>query len=248
MLARRAFVTLRKLFELGELHGRQVAKDLLSFLWLDDIAHMFSTNIIFPLAGNFFSCFLRSMSKGILAIDPGEKESAYVIWDGSSILAKEILPNERFLKVLSVHISSPHAFSGVAIERVASYGMAVGREVFETCFMIGRIWQTIINETPFDTTLPIALIPRVAVKRAICHDSRAKDANLSQAIKDRFGKGKTGKGTKKDPSVLYGINTHLWAALALAVAVIDDPRLMSEHSAELLSQSINRPATSKSEK
>lgn len=171
--------------------------------------------------------------KTVLAIDPGYKESAYVIWDGVSLLAKEILANSVFLDVLTALLQQP-TFQGVACERVASYGMSVGKEVFETCFVTGRVWQTIQLRTPYGVEMPFALVPRLYVKQAICHDSRAKDSNINQALKDRFGKGKTGKGTKDDPSPLYGMNSHLWAALALGVAVIDEPRLMVEHSASLL--------------
>jgi hypothetical protein len=166
----------------------------------------------------------------ILAIDPGDKESAFVLWNGAAVLAKEILPNSAFLQSIRRYekLSILH---GVAIERVASYGMPVGKEVFETCFWTGRFWEEVSRWE----AMPCALIPRLAVKVAICHDSRAKDANLNRAIKDRFGAdGGNGKGTKANPGVLYGIKEDLWAALALAVAVVDEPRLMEEHSASKL--------------
>jgi len=42
---------------------------------------------------------------------------------------------------------------------------------------------------------------------------RAKDANIRQALLDLIGP----QGTKKTPGPTYGIKSHTWAALAVAV-------------------------------
>ena len=66
---------------------------------------------------------------------------------------------------------------------------------------------------------------RLDVKLHLCKDSRAKDANIRQALLDRFpatGGGKTPQiGTKAQPGPLYGIKSHLWAALGVAVTFAD---------------------------
>ena len=80
----------------------------------------------------------------ILAIDPGNIQSAYVLTtDELAIKDKGKVENEALLekiyKVADFHVEELHA----AIEMVACYGMAVGKEVFDTCVMIGRIVQVL---------------------------------------------------------------------------------------------------------
>jgi len=51
---------------------------------------------------------------------------------------------------------------------------------------------------------------------------RAKDANIRQALIDRYGPGKDKAiGQKKTPGPLYGFKSHEWAALAVAVTWMD---------------------------
>jgi hypothetical protein len=88
---------------------------------------------------------------------------------------------------------------------IASYGMAVGKEVFETCVWIGRFVEVARVEP--------RLVYRRDAKLHLCHSPRAKDANVRQALIDRLGP----QGTKKNPGPTYGMRSHLWAALAVAV-------------------------------
>jgi hypothetical protein len=92
---------------------------------------------------------------------------------------------------------------------IASYGMAVGREVFETCVWIGRFAEI--------ARQPVQLVYRRDVKLHLCHSPRAKDANVRQALIDRLGP----QGTKKNPGPTYGMKSHLWAALAVGVYAMD---------------------------
>ena len=97
-----------------------------------------------------------------------------------------------------------------AIEMIASYGMAVGAEVFETCVEIGRlceIWKKWRAQEP-------SRLPRLAVKQALCHDSRAKDANIRAALIARFG----GPSCIRKGGSLYRVKGDEWAALGVAVA------------------------------
>ena len=54
-------------------------------------------------------------------------------------------------------------------------------------------------------------------------DSRAKDANIRQALVDRFAPGQPnhGKGTKDEPGWFHGFRADVWQAYALAVLVAD---------------------------
>ena len=146
----------------------------------------------------------------MLAIDPGNKQSGWCLFGGKSVLDSGILDNHEMLELIYQHRANK-----LAIEMIASYGMAVGREVFETCVWIGRFmqWHNLPDE--------VRLIYRKDVKLYLCGTTKAKDTNIRQAIIDLFppvGGGKTPQiGTKKQPGPLYGISSHAWAALAVAL-------------------------------
>jgi hypothetical protein len=148
----------------------------------------------------------------ILAIDPGTTRSAWVLLRGGRPEAFGIDPNELILWALRAG-TLPDGTLGrppvAVIEQVASYGMPVGAEVFETVRWSGR-FEEALHPTP------VVLLPRMAVKMHLCGNSRAKDPNIRQALLDKFG-GKSATGTKKAPGPLHGIHADLWAALAVAV-------------------------------
>lgn len=148
----------------------------------------------------------------ILAIDPGPTQSAYVIWDGAQKGGAQILSNETMMALVMSTARGTGA-DAMFIEKIACYGMAVGAEVFETCVWTGRFIQAWESETekPYDR------IPRGDIKVHLCRSTRAKDANVRQALIDRFG----APGTKKAPGPLFGVTSHCWAALAVAVCAHD---------------------------
>lgn len=155
----------------------------------------------------------------VTAIDPGNIQSAYCVMDTQDCRPLRFgkIPNEQLAEDLN---SGKHEGHDVfIIERVACYGMPVGREVFDTCEWIGRFSQIIISrygKTP-------EYILRMDVKRAICHDTRARDANIRRALIDRFARHdlKNGKGTKNNPDWFYGFKADIWAAYACAAAWVD---------------------------
>lgn len=151
------------------------------------------------------------MSEALFAVDPGTTESAIISWDGQSVGMASILSNEILLKTLQ---SSTNLLGGrvIAFEMIASYGMPVGKETFETVLWIGRMQQVAL-----DAGAIVHLVYRRDVKLHLCGQSRAKDANVSQALKDRFGE----KGTKSAQGVTYKLHSHLWQAFALAVFTFD---------------------------
>ena len=106
---------------------------------------------------------------------------------------------------------------------IASYGMPVGWTVFETCLFIGQILYVAEN---CENIARVDLITRNDVKNMICHSSKAKDSNITMAIKGRYpatGGGKDPyKGTKDQPGPLYGFANDMWQALALAHAYLDN--------------------------
>ena len=148
----------------------------------------------------------------IVAIDAGTIQSAYIRTDCKQIASKGIVPNEQILPMLR----NLNDEDSVAIEMIACYGMPVGREVFETCLWIGRFIEA------YESThrRKAELVYRKDVKICLCGTMKAKDSNIRQALLDSFpqtGGGKTPAiGTKLKRGELYGMKSHLWAALAVA--------------------------------
>jgi hypothetical protein len=141
-----------------------------------------------------------------MAIDPGNKVSAYVIWDGREIGDMDIKDNGDLLDMLRGMLCHAEL---LVVEQVKSYGMAVGDTIFDTVFWSGRFVQAWPGQ--WDR------MPRMDVKMHLCHSSRAKDTNIRQALIDRFGV----PGTKKKPGLTYGLKKDLWAAFGLAVTAYD---------------------------
>jgi hypothetical protein len=143
----------------------------------------------------------------ILGIDPGPEKSAFVTIRNSDIISHSITPNEEAIIGFMTRTFQP-LYDAVVIEMVASYGMAVGASVFDTCVWIGKFWHCLTSHTN-----SIKTVFRRDIKLHFCGSMRAKDANIRQALIDRFGV----PGTKKNPGKLYGIKADEWSALALCV-------------------------------
>lgn len=142
----------------------------------------------------------------ILAIDPGSTESAYVLLeDGYKIVEFGKVNNEKMLAIVATY----NCMNTVVIEMIASYGMPVGAEVFETCVWIGRFVQA--------ANCKVERLYRKEVKLHLCNSVKAKDSNIIQALKDRFGD----KGTTKNKGPLYGIKSDIWQALAVGITYLD---------------------------
>ena len=152
----------------------------------------------------------------ILAIDPGTEQSGWCFL-GADRRVKDsgVLPNADVLRLVwnGVHeIGALRcAADTLAIEMVASYGMPVGREVFETVRWIGRFQQA------WRDPEAVRLIYRRDVKLHLCGSMRAKDPHVWQALIDKLGP----IGTKACPGPLYGVKSHARSALAVAVTAAE---------------------------
>lgn len=167
----------------------------------------------------------------IFAIDPGNTESGYVITDMDlKPITFGKIANEKLLNEIrdEIHHAGRHGQKiYFAVEMIASYGMPVGKEVFDTCLWIGRFLERIhawnrynvIGQPP---VMP-ELIYRKDEKLTICSSPRANDATIRQALVDRFAPGESnyGKGTKKAPGWFYGFRADIWQAYAVAVTYHD---------------------------
>ncbi len=159
----------------------------------------------------------------ILAIDPGSEKSAWVAYDSEKKIPINFGIEEN--TIISECLSTPRKYCeqfGIAdffaIEMIASYGMPVGKSVFETCVWIGRFIHAWGSKG-------YKKIYRIDVKMHLCKNTRAKDSNIRQAIIDRYqasGGGKTPQiGTKAQPGPLYGVSKDVWSALAVAITAAE---------------------------
>ena len=151
----------------------------------------------------------------IFGIDPGYTESAFALirMPEFEIIEKGKLPNEDVLNIC--RRCTAEAVDLAAIEMVASYGMPVGREVFETCVWIGRF----MGATPKG----LKFVYRLDEKICLCHDTRANDASIRRALIDRYARHdlKTGRGTKKNPDTFFGVKSDIWSAIAVCVTAYE---------------------------
>lgn len=141
----------------------------------------------------------------ILAIDPGPIESAYLVLENGNPLEFGKQPNDWIMEFLE----EDHVEQHLAVEMIASYGMPVGREVFETCVWIGRFIQAWGGSH--------TLVYRRDVKLYLCNSARAKDGNVRAALIDKYGGKDKAIGKKATPGPLYGVSADVWSALAVAV-------------------------------
>lgn len=142
----------------------------------------------------------------ILAVDPGTTQSGYVLFDGR-VLRSGVMPNEDLLKIVADDRSDVFA-----IERIVSYGNVVGDETFQTVHWAGRFQQA------WACPNEVRLIRRLDVKKALGLRGSARDKDVNAALLAQIGP----KGTKAAPGPTYGVTSHAWAALAVAVAAMKE--------------------------
>lgn len=153
----------------------------------------------------------------IFAIDPGTLDSAWLVYAlrNGNLVEFGIEDNLSLRDRLKFFTSKPETI--LAIEQIRSYGMPVGKSVFDTVQWTGRFIECWSNQ--------FIQIPRIDVKMHLCKNTRAKDGNVRQAIIDRYpatGGGKTPQiGTKAKPGPLYGVSKDVWAALAVAITTAE---------------------------
>lgn len=144
----------------------------------------------------------------VLGLDPGPSETAYCLVDTDfNIQAAD----KRALPEVFKFLYAARAPDHVAIESIQSYGMMVGRSVFDTCYSIGRILQRCD-----DLEIPWVLYPRPEYARRICGTGKISDAILRQALLLRFG-----DDSKNGPLYQLKGNPDKRSAFAVAVYHID---------------------------
>lgn len=155
----------------------------------------------------------------IFAIDPGTTESGWVLLEAGRVHDSGVHHNHDVLR----WIKPGQGADMLCIEMIAGMGMTVGQTTFETVRWIGRFQQA------WRDPEAVHLVYRRQVKTYLCGNQQAKDGNIRQALLDIFpdtGGGATPQiGTKAKPGPLYGVSSHAWSALAVAVTVAGTLRL-----------------------
>jgi hypothetical protein len=147
----------------------------------------------------------------IFALDPGTTETGYVVLDTRALRVTHsgVVPNHEMLHMLQ---HQPwRNVDALAIERFEARGMPISEDSIGTIIWLGRFVQQ--WHRPED----VVLIKRSTVKLHLCGNTRAKDPNVRQAVIDRVG----APGTKKQPGPTYGVTSHAWQALGVAVCAQD---------------------------
>ena len=147
------------------------------------------------------------MRNGVLGVDPGPVGSAFaLVSEDQRVIRADKVGNDSLIE--QIRQNPPEH---VASESIQSYGMAVGRSVFDTCFFIGEVIRTCK-----DAGIPFTLYPRPEYTRRICGVGKVNDAVLRQALLLRFGGDRKG-----EPLYALKGNSDKRSAFAVAVYHLD---------------------------
>lgn len=176
----------------------------------------------------------------VIAIDPGNVLSAWLIYDGTKPLSFGKWDNRSLLRAIKVgpELSADEC----AIETLKPRGMPTSFEEMQTQLWAGRFIEAWFEHRAggekFAVTEPHQMF-RHDIKMHICGHATAKDKNIRAALIDRFGGESVAIGGKKcprckgkgwigrdhepcaewlhPPGPLFGIADDCWSALAIAV-------------------------------
>jgi hypothetical protein len=153
----------------------------------------------------------------VIGIDPGPLESAWVEFDGHLLAHGDLLNDDMLCKLAAVSHGQI-----VAIESLSYQGgrAGVGKETFDTAIWAGRFYQVVPDGRA-------VLIPRNTVRTRVARSAFAGDPEVRKALIARFGP----VGTARQPGPLYGITSHRWAALAVAVTHFDSLKFSIKETA-----------------
>ena len=154
--------------------------------------------------------------KPILAIDPGNTKSAYVVWNGKNILEMDKVYNTQ-LRMQIPEIVKSFQIKESYIEMIASYGMKVGDTVFDTCVAIGRFQELLSNHCT------VRMVERKQVLKHHCGTVLSNDSVVRAKLIEKYGQ----PGTKKNPGLLYGVTADIWSALAIATMQTEIAKIKS---------------------
>lgn len=157
----------------------------------------------------------------ILAIDSGPVTSGWVAYcpETNYVEAMGITDNDTLLA--TIRELAPNYYGALVVEKIVSYGpgLHVSNDTHEANWWAGRFFQEYARKhSQRDSAFRIS---RPQIKRHLLGVSIGNNTAVNSAVADRFdptgGGANPRKGTKKEPGPLYGIKSHIWSALAVAV-------------------------------
>jgi hypothetical protein len=149
----------------------------------------------------------------VLGLDPGPTHCGVVIYDTSPRSA--CFAWKALTVAEAIHVIEAYAGRAglVAIERVQSYGIA-GASLLRTAEVGGMLHQCASN-----LGLDVVWLYRREVLRGLDVTGKGNRDSLvrQRMIEIHGGDRASAVGTKKEPGPLYGVSSHAWQALAVAV-------------------------------
>lgn len=143
----------------------------------------------------------------LYAIDPGERQSGWVLFDGKTVLDSGVHDNGDML----TWIRAGQGADVLAIEMAEAWaGAKVWRQVFTTVRWAGRMQQCWRDPDA------VCFVTRAEVKRHLLGKMAGNDGQIRQALMEAIGE----PGTKRAPGPTHGVTSHAWAALAVAVTAM----------------------------
>ena len=154
----------------------------------------------------------------IIGVDPGPRQSGYVLTRGGGVEAAGTFDNAEILSLLQQEAAL--SCRQVVVEWVQSYGNIVGQDVYRTAQFTGDIR----NECRHLGILYSEMVRPDVCRALVGRTQKVTKAIISRAVKDWFpltgGGSDPAVGTKKQPGPLYCMRgtEHAWDALALVMA------------------------------
>lgn len=144
----------------------------------------------------------------VLGIDPGSTMSGWCAYDTDE---KRPLVWGKSDNVLVRDTCAGYAKHGlpVIIEKMSGYGMTLGSELIEALEWTGEFRR--------EAGAMLRRVTRRDVKLHLCETTKAGDAQVRDAIIQRYGGRERAIGKKKTPGPLYGITGDVWAALSICI-------------------------------
>jgi hypothetical protein len=157
----------------------------------------------------------------LLAIDPGTLQSGWVLFDGASVIHSGTTSNDEVL--MACYSQAAGHAQCLAIEEPEGMGQIASHALLRAAWAGGgfeRAWPRLARS-------PLRITRRMVVSellRPATVKGKSQDSRIRQALIDRVGE----PGTKRAPGPTYGVSSHAWSALAVAVVAWDLMRVSRE--------------------
>lgn len=154
----------------------------------------------------------------ILGLDVGTTQTGYCFVDEDTFKPIQFGKIDNELIYSEIHrLAEIKCNRRIALEQFAFYGRAnaMGATTIEAITWNGKF----IRECEH-LKLPWEFVLRKEETMLIVGNAKSGDKEVRHALISRFGKTKSGKGTKKNPDFFYGFAEDVWSAYSVALVAI----------------------------